>query len=124
MEIDYRAFLAHELSQAADSPDNQGELQLFIIHYHQAVLDVLQHLQLCSVCATLDLSRLKMNARDLQQGEFGSVPELMETFKKRFRDISLLCPACRAAFRQDMLVRFFAIRMHWRDEMNKQEKEE
>jgi hypothetical protein len=124
METDYRAFLAKELGQAADSQDHQGELQLFLIHYYQGVLEAIQRLQFCPTCATLDLSRLKMNARDLQHSEFGSVPELMKTTKGRLRDIALLCPTCRAAFRHGMLVQFFTIRMQHRDEVSKREKEE
>jgi protein-arginine kinase activator protein McsA len=124
LEIDYQEFLAHELGQAADSPDYQGELQLFIIHYQQAMFEAIQSLQLCSACAQLDLSRLKMNARDLQNSEFGSIPEMMQVTKKRLRDLALLCPTCRATFQQNMLVQFFTIRTQRRDGKSKREKEE
>jgi hypothetical protein len=122
--MDYQAFLTNELSQAADSPDYQGELQLFIVHYHQAMLEAIQQIQLCSCCSTLDLRRLKMNARDLQHSEFASVPALMKTAKSRLRDTALLCPTCLAAYQQDMLTRFFAIRTQQYKETRKKEKEE
>lgn len=122
--MDYQAFLTHELSQAVDSPDYQGELQLFILHYHQAMFEALGELQLCSHCATLDLRRLKMNARDLQHSEFANVPELMSVVKSRLYDTNLLCATCLAAYQQDKLARFFAIRTQQQEETRKKEKEE
>src|SRR5436853_377740 len=108
--MDYQAFLTNELSKAADSSDRQGELQLFIVHYHQAMLEATQELQLCPHCATLDLTRLRTNASSLQRGSFAGIRELMQTFKKRLRDLRLLCPQCRTQFQHQMLVRFFEIR--------------
>ena len=105
--MDYQAFLNNELSKAAD---DQEELQLFTVHYHQAILAALQELKLCSHCATLDLTGLRAGANSLQQESFVNVAQLMQTFKKRLRDLRLLCPACRTAFQQQILVRFFEIR--------------
>jgi hypothetical protein len=122
--MDYQTFLTNELSQAADSSDYQGELQLFLVHYHQAMFEALSKLQLCSRCSTLDLSRLKMNARDLQHSEFASVPELMSTVKSRLHDTNLLCPKCLAVYQHDKLVRFFNIRTQQHVETRKKEKEE
>ncbi len=122
--MDYQAFLTNELGQAADSSDHQGELQLFILHYHQALFEAILELQLCPRCSTLDLRRLKMNARDLQHSEFANVAALMSAVKSRLCDTDLLCPTCLAAYQQDKLVRFFAIRTQQRGETRKKEKEE
>jgi hypothetical protein len=110
--MDDQAFLTNELSRAAESLDHQGELQLFIVHYHQAVFAAIQGLQLCPHCATLDLTRLKTNASVLQQSDFTSVKELMQTCKKGLRDLILLCPRCNTAFQRQILVLFFEIRQH------------
>ena len=122
--MDYQAFLTHELSQAADSPDYQGELQLFILHYHQAMFEALRELQLCPHCSTLDLRRLTVNARDLQHSELANVAELMSAAKSRLCDTNLLCSTCLATYQQDKLARFFAIRTQQRKETRKEEKEE
>jgi hypothetical protein len=108
--MDYQAFLTDELRKAADSPDHEGELNLFTVHYHQSMLEAIQELQPCPACAELDLLRLKTNARDLQQSDFGSARELMESCKSRLGDTALLCPACKTAFQQDILLRFFTRR--------------
>ena len=110
--MDYQAFLTNELSKAADSSDQEGELQLFIVHYHQAMLDAVQGLQLCPHCATLDLTRLRTNASDLQRASFAGVQELIQAFTKRLCDLRFLCPQCGTAFQHQMLVRFFEIRQH------------
>src|SRR5260370_28682501 len=110
--MDYQAFLNNELSRAADSSDHQGELQVLLVHYHQAMLKALEKLQLCPCCVVLDLTCLRTNANELQRGSFANVQELMQASKKGLRDLLLLCPRCRTEFQQQMLVLFFERRQH------------
>jgi isopentenyldiphosphate isomerase len=121
--MDYQAFLTNELRKAADSPDHEGELNLFNVHYHRAMLEALRELQLCPTCASRELWRLQLSAGELERREFGSAKELMESCKSRLRDTALLCPACKTAFQQDMMVKFFARRTQY-DIAQKKKKEE
>jgi hypothetical protein len=123
VHMDYQAFLTDELRKAADSPDHEGELNLFTVHYHQAMLEALRELQLCPGCASRGLWHLQLTAGNLEQREFGSAKELMETCKSRLRDTALLCPACKTAFQQDMMVKFLTRRTQY-DIAQKKGKEE
>src|SRR5579859_621920 len=93
-----------------------------LLHYHQAMLQVVQFADLCAPCTHhVDLVQARANASalDLQRQQYANDPfhldllalqTFMQSCVERLKPLALLCDPCCAEIQQQIATLFYAIR--------------
>jgi len=101
-----QTFLTNELRRAVASTDQQWEVNLVLLHYHQSALTALQDLQLCTSCACKVGATFKAQVAQIQQTAYRNYCELDQAYNTHLQAIICLCTTCQQSFEQEALRQF------------------